>query len=88
MIKFKEGTIDKSLARVNSHLGVLVFMDNKPINQYTSVGFIKNIGGTSSDYNILRNKLIKRSLKKYPSTQGVIPHLVSGGRDSGEAIKF
>ena len=88
MIKFKEGTIDKSLARVNSHLGVLVFMDNKPINQYTSVGFIKNIGGTSSDYNILRNKLIKLSLKKYPSTQGVIPHLVSGGRDSGEAIKF
>ncbi|MBR5677678.1 MAG: hypothetical protein IKX20_06035 [Paludibacteraceae bacterium] len=88
MIKFKEGTADKSLARVNSHMGIFVFVDNMPINQYTSVGYIKNAKAGSADYNVIRNKLIKLCLKKFPSTQGVIPHLVSGGHDSGEAIKF
>lgn len=88
MIKFKEGTTDRSLARVNSHMGIWVFVDNKPINQYTSVGFIKNAKAGSADYNVIRNKLIKLCSKKFPSAQGIIPHLVSGGHDSGEAIKF
>lgn len=88
MIKFKEGTTDKSLARVNSHSGVFVFVDSKPISPYSSVGFIKNAKARSADYNIIRNKLIELCLKNHPTTQGVIPHLVSGGHDSGEAIKF
>ena len=88
MIKFTEPNADHSLARVNQHLGVLVFVDCKPIMPYTFKGHIKKIGGLSSDYNVLRNKLITKCLKKFKGTEGVIPHLVSNGDDSGESIAF
>ena len=88
LIKFKEGTEDKSLAKVNSHLGVLVFTDCKPANAFSFVGKINNAGGLNSDYNVLRDRLIKKAKNKYPDAQGIIPRFVSGGHDSAEVINF
>ena len=88
MIKFLNNNEDKSLARVNMHNGVLVFMDCIPVSPYQSLGRIRNIGGLDPDYNVLRDKLIRKCIKKFSGTQGVIPVFVSGGNDSGEAITF
>jgi len=88
LIKFKEGEEDKALARVKPHLGVFVFTDCTPVNTFSFVGKINKAGGMSSDYNDLRDRLIKKALKKYPSAQGIITRFVSGGYDSAEAIRF
>lgn len=88
LIKFKDATADKSLAKVNAHMGILVFTDCKPVNTYSFVGKINRAGGLDSDYNVLRDRLIKKTIDNYPSAQGIIPHFVTGGRDSAEAIKF
>ena len=88
LIKFKDDTSDYSLAKVNAHRGILVFTDCKPINTYTFEGKISSGGGLSSDYNNLRDRLIQKAKDKYPSAQGLIPHFVTGGNDSAEAIKF
>jgi len=88
MIKFEEGAIDKDLAKVNSHQGVLVFTDCQPVQQYTFIGKIKGAGGLSTDYNALRDKLCKKCKQRFKETQGMIPHFVTGGSDSAEAIKF
>ncbi len=88
LIKFKDGVEDKSLARVNSHLGIFVFTDCTPVNIYTFVGKINYAGGLNSDYNVLRDRLIKKAKKKFSYAQGIIPRFVSGGYDSAEIIKF
>ena len=88
MIKFTDPSEDKTLAKVNSHLGILVFTDCSPLTNYSHLGKISGAGGLNSDYNILRDKLIKKCIKKYPNVQGIIPRFVTGGRDSAEAIKF
>lgn len=88
MIKFKEGVEDKDLARVNTHYGLFVFTDCIPINTYSFVGKINRAGGLNVDYNVLRDKLLKKIINRYPIAQGVIPRFVSGGRDTAEAIRF
>ncbi len=88
MIKFTNDSEDHSLARVNQHLGVLVFTDCKPVLDYTYIGHIKKIGGNNSDYNMLRDRLIKKCQKQFKDFDGVMPHLVSNGIDTGEAIAF
>lgn len=88
IIKFKEGAEDRALARVKPHMGVFVFTDCTPVNTFTFVGKINKAGGLSADYNDLRDRLIKKVLKKYPSAQGIITRFVSGGYDSAEAIRF
>lgn len=88
LIKFKDGVKDKDLARVNTHLGLFVFTDCMPINNYTFVGKINRAGGLNGDYNVLRDKLLKKVNNKYPTAQGIIPRFVSGGNDTVEAIRF
>lgn len=88
LIKFKEGATNKDMAKVNTHLGVLVFTDCVPVNTYTFVGKIPKAGVVSSAYFSIRDKLINKVQKKFPEAEGVIIHLVSGGNDTAEAIKF
>ena len=88
LIKFKEGEKDKDLARVNTHLGLFVFTDCMPVNTYSFVGKINRAGGLNVDYNVLRDKLLKKANNRYPTAQGIIPRFVSGGHDTAEAIRF
>ena len=88
LIKFKEGVSDKSLAKVNSHLGIFVFTDCMPVNTYSFVGKISKAEGLNTDYNNLRDRLIRKALNKYSVVQGIIPRFVSGANDTAEAIRF
>lgn len=88
MIKFIDSSEDKTLAKANLHSGVLVFTDCKPLNSYSFLGKVSGNGGFNTDYNILRDRMVKRSVKKYSKVQGIIPHFVTGGKDTAEAIMF
>ena len=87
MIKFLEGE-DKAKCKVNRQQGLYVFCDCKPIQDYDKLGEIVGAGGMSSLYGDLRNRLIKKVLKKYKSADGIIINLVEGGRDRADAIQL
>ena len=87
MIRFLEGE-DKSKCKVNRQQGLYVFCDCKPIQEYDKLGEIVGAGGLSSLYSDLRNRLIKKALKKYKSADGIIINLVEGGRDRADAIEI
>ena len=87
MIKFKEGE-DKSKCRVNRQQGLYVFCDCKPMQEYERLGEIVGAGGLSTLYSDLRNRLIKKVIKKYKTADGIIINLVEGGRDRADAIQL
>ena len=87
MIKFLEGE-DKSKCKVNRQQGLYVFCDCKPIQDYDKLGEIVGAGGLSSLYSDLRNRLMKKVLKKYKSADGIIINLIEGGRDRADAIQL
>ena len=39
-------------------------------------------------YTNLRDNLLKKCTKKHKEANGIILHLVTGGKDTAEAIKF
>ena len=87
MIKFLEGE-EKAKCKVNRQQGLYVFCDCKPIQDYEKMGEIVGAGGIGFFYDDLRNRLIKKVQKKYKSADGIILHLVEGGRDRAEAIQL
>ena len=87
MIVFKEGE-EKSKCRVNRQQGLYVFCDCKPVQEYDKLGEIVGAGGLSSLYSDLRNRLIKKVMKKYKAADGIIINLVEGGRDRADAIQL
>lgn len=77
------------LAEVNKMQGVYLFTDSEPVQEYEHLGTVGNgayLG--SSQYEGVRNNLLKKALKKYPNADGVIFHLHDGGSDKADAIKF
>lgn len=87
MIKFLEGE-EKAKCKVSRQQGLYVFCDCKPIQDYNKLGEIVGAGGLSTLYSDLRNRLIKKVLKKYKSADGIIINLVEGGRDRADAIQL
>lgn len=75
MIKFKEDE-DKSKCKVSRQQGLYVFCDCKPFQDYDKLGEIVGAGGLSTLYGDLRNRLIKKVLRKYKTADGIIIHLV------------
>lgn len=87
MIKFLDGE-DKAICKVVKQQGLYVFCDCKPIEDYDRLGEIVGAGSLSILYSDLRNKLIKKVHRKYKTANGLILHLVEGGRDRADAILF
>ena len=87
-IKFKDESEDHSLARVNRYRGVYIFCDCEPINNYKYLGDLKGKHTLNPQYTALRDDLLKKCLKDYENANGIILHLVLGGKDSAEAISL
>ena len=81
---------DKATAVVNQLQGVYIFIDSKPVADYTYLGTVDTKGVVSSNpqYIIIRDKLIGRIKKEWPAADGVIFSFNAGGRDHADAIKF
>lgn len=87
MIKFLDGE-DKAMCKVIKQQGLYVFCDCKPLQDYNKLGEIVGAGGLSSLYSDLRNRLIKKVLRKYKTADGLILNLVDGARDRADAIQI
>jgi hypothetical protein len=89
IIKFKENAENKNQAKVTQYQGLYLFVDCEPINKTKYLGTIKSkMSFSSSQYSSLRDKMIKKCKKDFPDAEGLILKFVSGGTDTGDAIKF
>lgn len=80
---------DKAKAEVNQLQGVYVFTDSKPIKEYDYLGTVKNTFTMGSgQYQPLRDKLIKKLKKDFPTADGAIFYFNNGSTDRCDAIKF
>ena len=81
---------EKAQATVNQVQGVYIFIDSKPVADYTYLGTVDTKGVVSSNpqYTVVRDKLIKRIKKDWPAADGVIFSFNAGGKDHADAIKF
>ena len=78
----------KALANVHKYAGIYIFNDNDPICDYSILGRCKVGISWSSEYEGVRNHLVKKTLKNYPNADAVILDLSDGGEDIAVAIKF
>lgn len=88
MIRFKDPQEDHSLARVKRYSGIYVFCDSDPLSKFEFIGNLKGKFTFVPQYSTLRDDFIKKCTKKYKNASGIIIHLVSGGKDTAEAVKF
>jgi hypothetical protein len=89
IIKFKENASNLNQAKVKQYQGLYIFVDSEPIAETEYIGTVKTKGSFSSNqYTSLRDKLIKRCKKKFGDAKGLILKFVSGGTDTGDAIKY
>lgn len=70
--------------------GLYIFTDCKPLYEYEYLGSVKNGArfAGSSQYQPVRDGLIKKIKSDYPQADGVIFHFVNGAADKADAIKF
>jgi hypothetical protein len=89
IIKFKENAQNKNQAKVSQYQGLYLFVDCEPIKETKYLGTIKcKMSFSSTQYSFLRDKLIKKCKEEYTDAKGLIIKFVSGGTDTGDAIKF
>lgn len=84
-------TADKAAATVNRVQGLYVFADCQPVADYEVLGVVKFAGTTrfgSTQYQAIRDKLIKRALEDYPMGEGIVFDFNKGSADKAEVIKF
>ena len=74
---------------MNQYQGLYLFVDCEPLNKSKYMGTIKSkMSLSSAQYTSLRDRLIKKCKKGYSDAEGLILKFVSGGTDTGDAIKF
>lgn len=90
VIKFKDGQEKDNLglARANKVNGLYVFTDCEPVNEYDIVEREGAAIGWSSEYQAVRDKLVKKAVKDVPDAAGVILTFSTGGIDRAAVIKF
>jgi len=80
---------DKANAVVNQVQGYYLFIDSKPVAAYEYLGTVKyNNSLANTQYSNVRDQLIKRIKKDWPTADGIIFSFNSGGADHADAIKF
>jgi hypothetical protein len=79
---------DASTAEVNKIEGFYIFTDSKPIMPYDSIGTVETGFITGTQYESIRNHLIKRAGNKFPNANGLIMEFDKKGIDKCIAIKF
>lgn len=89
IIKFKENATNKNHAKANQYQGLYIFVDSEPLDETEYIGTIKSRMSLSGDqYVSVRDKLIRKCKSDHKDAKGLIIKFVSGGTDTGDAIKF
>ena len=79
-------TSDKSLANVNQVQGVYLFVQCKPVNEYTFQGNIKSGLTMSGKPDELFNNVVKQAKKKFPDCDAII--FTDATLEKADCIKF
>lgn len=80
--------VKNSTAEVEQIQGIYIFTDSKPVREFEYLGTASNGIGISSQYQGVRDRLIKNAKKEYPSCDAIILHLNSNGFDKADVIRF
>ena len=75
-------------AQVKFIEGFHVFTDSRPTQNYDSLGVVEIGFITSTQYEPIRNNLIKNARKEYPDADGIIIQFDKKGVDKCLVIKF
>jgi len=78
----------KATAEVEQMQGLYIFTDSKPVLPYEYLGTVKTSIVMDTQYQGVRDKLIKKAKKDYPNADGLIMQFRSGGTDKCDAIKY
>ena len=77
--------VNKSTAEVDKLDGVMIFTNCQPVSEYTLLGTVK-VGFGGPEYEGVRDELMKKARKAYPTGNGVIMRLNAGGADQADVI--
>jgi hypothetical protein len=80
--------VDTKLAQVNEYQGIMVFVDCDPVAEYEYLGSVKKSIGLSGQYVPVRNGLIKKAKKDFPTADAIVISFNSMGADRADVIKF
>lgn len=76
-------------AQARKFKGVYIFTDADPVQPFEVLGTVSAAGLIgSAEYEPVRDRLLKKALKEYPSTEGIILNLREGKTDQADCIKF
>lgn len=76
----------ESTAKVNKINGLYIFTDSQPIAPYDSLGTVDIGFITGTQYEQIRNNLIKRAKAKFPNANGLIMKFDKKGIDKCTVI--
>jgi hypothetical protein len=79
---------NESTAKVNKISGFYIFTDSQPIATYDSLGTVDIGFITGTQYEQIRNNLIKRAKSKFPNANGLIMKFDKKGIDKCTVIKL
>ena len=68
--------------------GFFIFTDSKPVMPHDSLGIVELGFVSGTQYETVRNNLIKRARRTYPNADGIILNLNKKGLDNCHVIKF
>ncbi|MEY3368311.1 MAG: hypothetical protein RI973_1466 [Bacteroidota bacterium] len=68
--------------------GFYIFTDSKPVMPFENLGTVEITFVADTQYESIRNHLIKRARKKFPDADGLIMMFDKKGADKCEVIKF
>ena len=77
-----------STAEVAKIDGLLIFTDSKPIMPHEILGMVDLGFVSGTQYESIRNSLVKRVKKTYPNADGIILNLNKKGVDNCYVLKF
>jgi predicted metal-dependent RNase len=86
--KIQNYEFKKATAEVDKIQGLCIFTDSKPLLKYKYLGTVKITFAIDTQYQKLRNQLIKKAKKEFPNADGLIMEFNASGTDKCEAIKF
>ena len=79
----------KSTADVEQFQGLYVFTNSKPVMEYDYLGTVKSTGMfQDANYVSVRDRLVKRAKKDFPTADGIILDLKRNAADQASVIKF
>jgi hypothetical protein len=77
-----------NLAEANQIQGIYVFTDSKPVAKYKYLGTVSVSIGLSTQYQSIRDRLIKKAKNDYPEAEGIIIDTNAGGADRADVVRF